>query len=96
MTKRILLLTFVLLQLTDVFTTNSVLAAGGSEANPVMAAAMATCGSFWWLPKLAIALTCTLMFILVQGRTRYAVAAVALTSVAVLINASNLVVVGVL
>ena len=92
MTKRILFFVFVLLQLTDVFTTNSVLAAGGREANPVMAAAMASCGSLWWLPKLIVALTCAL--VLVQGRTRYVAVAVALTSVAVLTNTINEAVVG--
>ena len=94
MTKRILLLTCVLLQLVDVFTTNSVLAAGGREANPVMAAAMAGCGSLWWLPKLAVAITCAL--ILSKGRTRYVAAAVALSLVAVLINTINEAVLGLL
>ncbi len=87
MTKRILLLTFVLLQLADVFTTNSVLAAGGREANPLMAAAMSNCGSLWWAPKLAVALACALIFL--KGRTRYVAAGVAWMSVVILINAFN-------
>ncbi len=94
MTKRIMLLTFILLQLTDVLTTNSLMAAGGRELNPVMAAAIANCGSFWWLPKLVVALICALIF--VQGRTRYVAAGAALASVAVLINTINEVVVGIL
>jgi hypothetical protein len=94
MTKRILLLTFVLLQLGDVFTTSSVLAAGGREANPVMAAAMASLGSLWWLPKMAVALACVVM--LVQGRTRYIAAGVALMSVIVINNSIDLAILGVI
>ena len=94
MIKRILLLTFLLLQLGDVFTTSTVLAAGGHEANPVMAAAMASCGSLWWLPKMAIALTCAV--VLVQGRTCYVAAGVALMSVIVLNNSIDLAVLGAL
>ena len=87
MTKRILIVIFVLLQVADVFTTNSVLAAGGREENPFVAAAISSCGSLWWLPKLGVALACAI--ILVHGRARYVAAGVALMSVVVLINCIN-------
>ena len=92
MSKQTLLLAFVLLQLLDVFTTNRVLAAGGFEANPLMADVMARLGSLWWMPKLAIALTCAL--VLFQGRRRFLAAGVAYMSVAVLINSISLAVAG--
>ena len=92
--KRVLLLTLVLLQLADIVTTNTVLAAGGREANPVMASAMAGFGSLWWLPKLAVAITCAL--VLIKGRTRYAAAAVAITLAPVVINVINAALVGAL
>jgi hypothetical protein len=45
-------------QLVDVLSTNRALAAGRGlyEANPVMSFSMDTLGTFWWLPKLVIAL----------------------------------------
>ena len=43
------------LQIADVWTTRRALAAGGREANPLIAAFMRWFGGYWWLPKLAIA-----------------------------------------
>ncbi|WP_294539678.1 DUF5658 family protein [uncultured Rhodoblastus sp.] len=85
MTKLILLLTFVVLQVADVFTTRQVLAAGGWEANPVAAWAMTTFGPWWAVPKLALMLACVL--VMTRWRTRYVAPAVALIAVVVLNNA---------
>ena len=52
---RLLLLSFALLQLADIVTTNRALALpGNTEANPVMSSAMTHLGAAWWLPKLAV------------------------------------------
>ena len=36
------------------FTTNLILAHGGVEANPLMAAAQENLGALWWFPKLLL------------------------------------------
>jgi hypothetical protein len=84
MTKRFLLLAFVVLQLADVFTTRQVLAAGGWEANPVAAWAMTSFGPWWPVPKLALMLAC--VFVMTRWRTRYVAPAVALIAAVVLNN----------
>jgi hypothetical protein len=53
---RISALAIAIVQLLDVATTNSALASGGAELNPIMRLSMANLGSLWWLPKAAIAL----------------------------------------
>ena len=52
-----LLVVVALAQVVDVISTNRALAAGMGlyEANPVMGFSMSALGSFWWLPKFAIA-----------------------------------------
>lgn len=52
----LLLVTLALLQAADVWTTRRVLAAGGREANPAMAWAMARLGRWWWAPKVVLVL----------------------------------------
>lgn len=84
MTKRILLLAFVVLQVADVFTTRQVLAAGGWEANPVVSWTMTAFGPWWAVPKLALMLACVL--VMTRWRTRYVAPAVALIAVVVLNN----------
>jgi hypothetical protein len=84
MTKRILLLAFIVLQVADVFTTRQVLAAGGWEANPVGAWAMTSFGPWWPVPKLALMLVCALA--MTRWRTRYVAPAVALIALVVLNN----------
>jgi hypothetical protein len=84
MTKRILLLAFVVLQLADVFTTQQVLAAGGWEANPVGVWAMTIFGPWWPVPKLVLMLACAL--VMTRWRTRYVAPAVVLIAVVVLNN----------
>jgi hypothetical protein len=84
MTKRILLLVFVVLQLADVFTTRQVLAAGGWEANPLCVWAMTIFGPWWPVPKLVLMLACAL--IMTRWRTRYVAPAVVLIAVVVLNN----------
>jgi hypothetical protein len=39
----------------DVLSTNTILAAGGNEANPIMASVMDSWGSAWPVPKLLVA-----------------------------------------
>ena len=52
---RLLLLSFTLLQLADIATTNRALALpGNAETNPVMVSAMTHLGAAWWLPKIAV------------------------------------------
>ena len=85
MTKRLLLLAFVLLQIADVLTTWQVLAAGGWEANPVVVWAMTAFGSWWPVPKLAFMLACALF--MTRWRTLYIAPAVVLMSVVVVNNA---------
>src|SRR5215471_12023252 len=43
-------------QALDVSTTNTVVASGGTELNPLMRISMTELGSLWWLPKAATAL----------------------------------------
>jgi hypothetical protein len=50
----LLLAIFVVLQATDIVTTNRALAISGNwEANPIMASYQAQWGTMWWLPKAA-------------------------------------------
>ncbi len=69
------------------------LAAGGHEVSG-HGGPLASCGSLWWLPKMAIALACAV--VLVQGRTCYVAAGVALMLVIVLNNSIDLAVLGAL
>ncbi len=57
MVIKTLLVVVALAQFVDVLSTNRALAAGVGlyEANPVMGFSMSALGSFWWLPKFAIA-----------------------------------------
>jgi hypothetical protein len=58
MAKVYLLAAFCVLQLLDVATTNTVLAHGGFESNPVMAHTMANFGSLWPVQKLVMLACC--------------------------------------
>jgi succinate dehydrogenase hydrophobic anchor subunit len=82
-------------QALDVSTTNTVLASGGTELNPLMRMSMAELGSLWWLPKAA-----TAVFILAcvfSGRmqlpTRRIIAltkiALAVSAITIAINIAN-------
>lgn len=75
--KPILLLIFMGLQILDVLSTNLVLANGGWEANPLGVWAIANMGVWWWLPKLAVMLVCTL--VMSRWRLRFVVAAMAIS-----------------
>jgi hypothetical protein len=55
MKKHALLATFALVEIADLLTTNSVLAHGGGEANPIMAWSQHELGGSWAVPKLALA-----------------------------------------
>jgi Na+-translocating ferredoxin:NAD+ oxidoreductase RnfD subunit len=50
-------------EIADIMSTYAAQAAGGREANPIMAAMMAAAGpQLWWVPKMAIAgVVCALM-----------------------------------
>ena len=83
-------------QALDVSTTNTVLASGGTELNPLMRLSMVELGSLWWLPKAA-----TAAFILgcvFSGRlpspTRRVIAltkvALAVSAIAIAINIANI------
>jgi Domain of unknown function (DUF5658) len=50
---RVLLIIFAALQIVDVITTNSALARGNWEVNPLMAFAQTHLGQAWWVPKMA-------------------------------------------
>ena len=83
--KTALISAFVALQIADVLTTQHVLAFGGFEANPFGAWAMAHCGAWWPLAKLApMALVAVVMM---RWRPRYIVPAVALMAAVVASNA---------
>ena len=74
--KPILLLIFMGLQILDVLSTNLVLANGGWEANPLGVWRIRT-WAWWWLPKLAVMLVCTL--VMSRWRLRFVVAAMAIS-----------------
>jgi Domain of unknown function (DUF5658) len=65
------------LQILDVLSTNLMLANGGWEANPLGVWAIANMGVWWWLPKLAVMLVCTL--VMSRWRLRFVVAAMAIS-----------------
>jgi hypothetical protein len=50
----VLALAVLVLQLLDVWTTNTILAAGGRERNPLVRWCMARFGRWWWGPKLVL------------------------------------------
>jgi hypothetical protein len=69
---KLLLIFMAFAQLVDVLSTNRALAAAGDrlyEANPVMGYSMETLGSFWWLPKCAIAIVLMLLAIRLKRAT---------------------------
>jgi len=93
---RIAALAIAIGQAIDVSTTNTVLASGGTELNPLMRISMVELGSLWWLPKAAAA-----VFILAcvfSGRmpapTRRVIAltkiALAVSAISVAINIANI------
>jgi len=82
--KPILLLTFMGLQILDVLSTELVLAKGGWESNPLGVWAIANMGAWWWLPKLAVVLVCTL--VMTRWPVRYIAPAVALMAIVVVSN----------
>ena len=53
--KRVLLLTFILIEAADAWTTNVILTHGGGELNPFMAATQTSLGNLWVIPKMALA-----------------------------------------
>jgi hypothetical protein len=59
----ILIFAFMALQLTDIVTTNLVLAGGGYEANPFVAAVQLHRGVWWWVPKLLLAAAACLLLL---------------------------------
>jgi len=83
-------------QALDVSTTNTVLASGGTELNPLMRLSMVELGPLWWLPKAAIGvfiLTCVF-----SGRmpapTRRVITltkiALAVSAISIAINIANI------
>jgi hypothetical protein len=93
---RISALAIVIGQALDVSTTNTVLASGGTELNPLMRISMAELGSLWWLPKAA-----TAVFILacvfsghMPSPTRRVIAltkiALAVSAIGIAINIANI------
>jgi hypothetical protein len=83
--KIALISAFVALQVADVLTTQHVLAAGGFEANPLVAWAMDHCGAWWPLAKLAPMALVTM--VMTRWRPRYIVPGVALMAAMVASNA---------
>ena len=83
--KIALISAFVVLQAADVLTTQHVLAAGGFEANPLIAWAMDHCGAWWPLAKLAPMALVTI--VMTRWRPRYIVPGVALMAAMVASNA---------
>ena len=83
--KIALISAFVALQVADVLTTQHVLAAGGFEANPLVAWAMDHCGAWWPLAKLAPMALVTM--VMTRWRPRYIVPGVALMAAMVANNA---------
>jgi hypothetical protein len=56
MTKKLLLLTFVIIEGADAWTTNILLSHGGGELNPFMALFQTSMGNLWVIPKMGLAL----------------------------------------
>ena len=83
--KIALISAFVALQVADVLTTQHVLAAGGFEANPLVAWTMAHCGVWWPLAKLAPMALVTV--VMTRWRPRYIAPGVALMAAMVASNA---------
>lgn len=52
---RVVGVAIVALEVVDVLTTIKVVAAGGSELNPVMSVLMELLGPVWWIPKVVLA-----------------------------------------
>jgi hypothetical protein len=82
--KEIMLLAFVAIQIADVYSTNRVLSAGGWEANPIVASAIAGLGAWWWLPKLGLMVACAAF--MSRWPVRYVAIATALMGVVVVNN----------
>jgi hypothetical protein len=82
--KRILLCTFMALQVADALTTEQVIARGGWEASPVEVWAMNHFGVWWPVPKLVLMLACTL--VMCRWPVRYVLLSVALMGVVVINN----------
>jgi hypothetical protein len=83
--KRNLLLAFAALQVLDVLSTQYFLSTGRSiEGNPFVLLLMVHLGAWWWVAKLALAMTS--VPVLVRAKTRYAVGLVGLTAVVVVNN----------
>jgi hypothetical protein len=84
--RRVILFALFALEVADVLTTNRFLAGGNaSEGNPFMAAMQQSFGTFWWAPKLAIAMVAGL--IVAQGRPRYLLTLVGMMALVVANNA---------
>jgi hypothetical protein len=83
--KIALISAFVALQVADVLTTQHVLAAGGFEANPLVAWAMDHCGTWWPLVKLAPMALVTV--VMTRWRPRYIAPGVVLMAAMVASNA---------
>ena len=84
--RRVILFALFALEVADVLTTNRFLAGGNaSEGNPFMAAMQQSFGTFWWAPKLAIAMVAGL--IVAQGRPRYLLTLVGMMALVVTNNA---------
>ena len=82
--KAALLTALMAAQAGDVWTTNRFLASGhGIEVNPVWAALQASLGTYWWLPKMALAVL--LATLVARAGSRYIAAALAV-SMAIVIN----------
>jgi len=83
--KIALISAFVALQVADVLTTQHVLAAGGFEANPLVAWTMDHCGAWWPLVKLAPMALVTI--VMTRWRPRYIAPGVVLMAAMVASNA---------
>ena len=84
-TKFMLIASFAVLQILDVFTTIRVLNMGGWEANPSVVWAMTTFGVWWPVPKLALMAAC--LFVISRWRARFVAIPVAFMALVVANNA---------
>ncbi len=82
--RLILFVAFVALQLSDVLTTQAIIAHGGGEQNPIVLHLMHSFGDAWWIPKLCVAAAAGAVVAI--GNRRYIVFLVGLMTFVVMNN----------
>jgi uncharacterized protein DUF5658 len=75
----------VVLEMLDVLTTLRVIAAGGIEANPAIAALMAWLGPAWWVPKVVLA-SCIAGYFGTRPKVRWTGILVVIVGLVVVLN----------